>query len=195
MQIPNSCQDATFSDGLGPTSSSYTLFQESRFIDSDRSNVTQTATGNIKTSKPRIWSLAEMASKEDKDCKRSHPLNNKYYPMIGRQPFFNNQIQYPISIKPDRTTLDIYQHINYPAKLDGAAPKEYALIESYHRALAAHNNIQSDSQAFVILPNQMERTVDRGVSSNAGLTNISIQASPNERQSPKNVNKESNMIE
>lgn len=183
-------QDASsYSDELGPASSSFSHFQDPRFIDGDRSNATQTATGNMKTSlsnKPRIWSLADMANKEDKDNKRPYSLSHKYYPTIERQPLFNSQLQYPISIKPDRAAFDMYPHMNYPGKMYGTAPKEYTLIESYHRALAAHNNMQAEGQAFVLSPNHMnkfERTIDRGGDpSQAALQYIS--AGSKDSQSP-----------
>lgn len=157
LRIRNSCQDTNATRGYGPTSSTYNLFHETRLSESDDK---QTTTAGLKTplnNKPRIWSLAEMASKEEKDHKRSHPLG-----VYGKvQPFITSQIQYPISIKPDRSKLEIYQNLNYSmqsADPHAMAANEYALIESYQRALAAHNSLQSGSQAYLsILPNQMDK--------------------------------------
>lgn len=108
-----------------------------------------------------------MANKEDKDTtKRIHPLCNKFIPAMGCPSIFNNQIQYPFTINPDRTAFEAYPHLNYLSKTGISEPKDYALIESYHRTLAA----QSDGQAFFILPNQLNNidgtTTVRGDSPN-----------------------------
>lgn len=196
---PNSCQD---SDELGAAPSSFRHFQEGRFIDGDRANATQTASAmnTSLSSKPRIWSLADMANKEDKDSKRGPPTGGKFYPSIERQPMYNHQLPYPISIKPsDRPGFEgIYPHMNYPGKLYGSAPKEYSLIESYHRALAAHNNMQSDGPVFAHSPNpannKVDRTIDRG-GGGGGASNSGYISGSKDSQSPTNVNIDANRID
>ncbi|KAJ6642460.1 Homeobox protein araucan [Pseudolycoriella hygida] len=70
-------------------------------------------------SKPRIWSLADMASKEEKE---SSDLKHPSFYQTG-----------PVS-KPD-----IYRNFNGPPTMPVSHP-DYVLLESYQRALAAHNN-------------------------------------------------------
>ncbi|XP_037045063.1 homeobox protein araucan isoform X2 [Bradysia coprophila] len=94
-------------------------------------------------SKPRIWSLADMASKEEKESSDlKHP---PFYqtgpgkilsPLASRMPYppyLKHDLKHEVS-KPD-----IYRNFNGPPSMPVSHP-DYVLLESYQRALAAHNN-------------------------------------------------------
>lgn len=143
-----------------PSSSAYSLYQETHITENEQSDIKQTSAGGIKTplgNKPRIWSLAEMANKEDKDHKRSYPISSIYHPAYGKiQPFLSSQIQYPILMKPgDPNASANSEH-------------QHALMEHYQRTLSAHQNMQSSTQAYLsILPGHIEKTAAQQMSSNA----------------------------
>lgn len=111
------------------------------------------------SSKPRIWSLADMAaSKEEKESHESrhhhhhhqqHPLN--LYQTSGPGKIISplaNRLPYPHYLKPDFKHGDlkpehIYRNFNGPpgASHLPVGPPDYAFFESYQRALAAHNGL------------------------------------------------------
>lgn len=104
--------------------------------------------------KPRIWSLADMASKEEKDAsgtadkQRSSPTGH-YQPSGGGGPGkilspLASRMPYPPYIKHELSKPDIYRSFNGPhaAHMAGVGHvADYALLESYQRALVAHNGL------------------------------------------------------
>lgn len=112
-------------------------------------------------SKPRIWSLADMASKEEKestqDSKHSsigiHHHHHPHYGPPGHGKILSplaSRMPYPPYIKHELGKPDIYRNFNgsHGGGGGGGAPPhmavghpDYALLESYQRALVAHNGL------------------------------------------------------
>lgn len=159
LQRPHAYRETCSPNEYAPSSSTYSLYQETHITENEQSDIKQTSTGGIKTplgTKPRIWSLAEMANKEDKDHKRSYAINSIYHPAYGKiQPFLSSQIQYPIIMKPgDPNTSGNSDHQN-------------ALMEHYQRTLSAHQNLQSSTQAYLsLLPNHIEKATTQQMNTN-----------------------------
>lgn len=94
-------------------------------------------------SKPRIWSLADMASKEEKE---SSDLKHTSFYQTGHGKILSplaSRMPYPPYLKHDLkhevSKPDIYRNFNGPPSMPVSHP-DYVLLESYQRALAAHNN-------------------------------------------------------
>lgn len=154
LQANNSCHDTTSPDVFDKSASGYSLYPETHLSEQDQSIIKQTPSGSMKPpllNKPRIWSLADMASKEEKDQKHTHPTASMYQTTYGKlQPLLSSQMQYPLYMKSEKSKFEMYQNISCSIQSDPirVGTSDYALVESYQRALAAHNNLQSSSQAF-----------------------------------------------
>lgn len=112
-------------------------------------NQTPTGNTNPNANKPRIWSLADMASKENKEEPSNlstHPVNNPYH---GSPP---GKIMSPLAarglhpIHHPYLRPELYRNFYGPTAAQLASnPHEAALFESYQRtfgvSLAAHNGM------------------------------------------------------
>lgn len=117
---------------------------------SDLKHSPSVSTNSNLNSKPRIWRLADVASKEDKE---SPELNNKHYqppsfppgfypPAPGKilSPLPSRVAPYHPYLKHEMTKPEIYRSFNSSIPAHHHMPvghPDYALIESYQRALAA----------------------------------------------------------
>lgn len=103
--------------------------------------VNHTPSGSTNPSKPRIWSLADMASKENKDSESSSPTAGGYpspgkiiAPLAGRG---INPLHHHPYMRPE-----FYRNLYGPHLTPGSP--EVSLLESYQRtfgATLAHNGI------------------------------------------------------
>lgn len=105
-------------------------------------NPPQTVSGNTNPSvnKPRIWSLADMASKENKDDTTNSPINGNSYAAS-----MHGKILSPLAARGLHTLHhpymrpDLYRNFYNPG-----GPHDAAILESYQRtfnAILAHNGI------------------------------------------------------
>lgn len=112
---------------------------------------------NLNSNKPRIWSLADMASKEEKessDSKQQHqqhqPQPQHHHSPLGIYQSgpgkilspLASRMPYPPYLKHEMTKPDIYRNFSGPpgSHMPVGHP-DYALLESYQRALVAHNGL------------------------------------------------------
>lgn len=104
------------------------------------------STNSNLTNKPRIWSLADMAaSKEDKDSNDPKQSPLSLYPSSHGKILspLASRMPYPPYLKHDMTkTAEMYRSFNGPptSHIPVGHP-DYALLESYQRALVAHNGL------------------------------------------------------
>ncbi|XP_035790265.1 homeobox protein araucan-like [Anopheles albimanus] len=107
-------------------------------------DVSHTPSGSTNPSKPRIWSLADMASKENKDSDSISPTAGQGYPSPGKMPVTPlagrglNPLHHHPYMRPD-----FYRNL-YGHHLAPGSP-EVSLLESYQRTfgatIGAHNGL------------------------------------------------------
>lgn len=113
-------------------------------------NPPQTVSGNTNpnVSKPRIWSLADMASKENKDESTNSPINGNSYAAS-----MHGKILSPLAARGLHTLHhpymrpELYRNFYGPGMVPGN-PHDAAILESYQRtfnATLAHNGIPPGS--------------------------------------------------
>lgn len=151
------------------------------------------STNSNLNSKPRIWRLADVASKEDKD---SSELNHKHYqpptfppgfypPAPGKilSPLPSRVAPYHPYLKHEMTKPEIYRNFNSSIPGHPGMHPDYAILEQYQRALAA--------QSMHPLSSVISKSMD-GSNSSFGPLSLTTNNNNNNNHNNNNNNSSSN---